>query len=119
MTRRLITVGAGIGTALVLAVSSAWGASDSGRDAGDANGARLELTTPVQVVRDAGDAVTARLMLNSRHLPQITFIRDAGDATAARSRLRGSSEQSPVPVVRDAGDATAAKIKLQSGSRIR
>jgi len=121
MTHKLITIGAALGTAFLLAVSSAWGASAPGRDSGHASGARLGLSTPAQNVRDAGDATAARLVLQSRKAPPITVVRDAGDATAAKNGLRGGSErnQSRVPVVRDAGDATAARLALKSGSMIR
>jgi len=119
MTRRLITIGAALGTTLVLAVSSAWGASSPSRDAGDASGARLGLTKPAQVIRDAGDATSAKLVLSTRHGSPVMVVRDAGDATAARSGRRhgGVHKLSNAQVVRDSGDATQAKPN--SGSRSR
>jgi hypothetical protein len=79
MTHKLFTLGAGIGSALILAASG-WGSTNPGRDSGDANGARL--TSPqVTIVRDAGDATRAQLALYS---PPVSVVRDAGDADAAR-----------------------------------
>jgi hypothetical protein len=69
MTRKLTTIGAAIGTALMLAVSSAWSASNPSRDAGDASGARLGRTKLSQVIRDAGDATSAKLVFSTRNAP--------------------------------------------------
>ena len=119
MIHRLITVGAALGMTLVLAVSSAWGASSPSRDAGDASGARLELAKSAQVVRDAGDATSAKLAFSTRHGSPVMVVRDAGDATAATSgRSHGGVHKlSNAQFVRDSGDATQAK--LNSGSRSR
>jgi len=81
MTRKLFTLGAGIGTALMLAASGC-GATSPSRDAGDASGARLARTSPgVTIVRDAGDATRAKRAL---YATPLTVVRDAGDADGAR-----------------------------------
>jgi hypothetical protein len=81
MTHKLFTLGAGIGSALVL-TASGWGAIPQAGDAGDASGARLTRKSPsVTVVRDAGDATRAKLSL---YVSPVTVVRDSGDADAAR-----------------------------------
>ena len=69
MLRKLVTFGAVTGATLVLAGSTAWGA------------------TPI---RDAGDATATKTALTSTQAANasITVVRDAGDATAAKNKLR-------------------------------